>query len=216
MAGGYADGTFQPAKPVTRAEFVKMAVSGLGIATQNPTAPTFADIVPGGTFYVYVEGAYAAGLVKGNNTPAGTVFGPDTYVSRQQTNSILGRYLSGNELGATVVVRVATSRGTSIETPFPENEYTYTTAPPAITYVNTVSGTAAGGDTVTIGGSHLTGITAVMFGDTAATRFWEGGDDSHVYAIAPAHAPGAVDVRVTTPNGTSALNPNDVYTYVGS
>ncbi len=103
-AGGYADGTFRPNRPVTRAEFAKMAVSGLAIATKDPASPTFRDVLPGTTFYVYVEGAYAAGLVEGVDTPTGKVFAPDTDISRQQANSILGRYLSGKELEVTGVI----------------------------------------------------------------------------------------------------------------
>jgi hypothetical protein len=101
VAGGYANGTFLPDQPVTRAEFTKMAVSGLRIVSRNPATPAFMDVLPGSTFYIYVEGAYAAGLVKGETTPAGLVFGPNTDISRQQTNSILARYLSGNELEST-------------------------------------------------------------------------------------------------------------------
>ncbi len=101
VAGGYPDGTFLPNQPVTRAEFVKMAISGLGIATKNPATPTFIDVLPDSTFYPYVEGAYAAGLVKGETTPAGLLFGPNAGISRQQANSILGRYLSGQEIEAT-------------------------------------------------------------------------------------------------------------------
>ncbi len=104
VAGGYADGTFRPHRAVTRAEFAKMAVSGLGLATQNPTAPTFTDVLPGSTFYPYVEGAYAAGLVEGVDTPAGKVFSPNTDISRQQTNSVLARYLSRQELEVTGVI----------------------------------------------------------------------------------------------------------------
>ncbi len=101
VAGGYADGTFLPNQPVTRAEFVKMAISGLAVATKNPATPTFMDVLPDSTFYTYVEAAYAAGLVKGETTPAGLLFGPNAEISRQQANSILGRYLSGQEIGAT-------------------------------------------------------------------------------------------------------------------
>ena len=104
VAGGYADGTFRPYRAVTRAEFAKMAVSGLGIATKNPATPTFMDVLPGSTFYIYVEGAYAVGLVEGLTTPAGRVFAPGADISRQQANSILGRYLSEQELEVTGVI----------------------------------------------------------------------------------------------------------------
>ena len=103
-AGGYADGTFRPYRAVTRAEFAKMAVSGLGIVTQDPATPTFIDVLPGSTFYIYAEGAYTAGLVQGVDTPAGKVFAPGADISRQQAHSILGRYLSGKELEFTGVI----------------------------------------------------------------------------------------------------------------
>ena len=366
VAAGYSDGTFRPDQVITRAEFAKMAVSGLGIATMNPASPTFIDVQPGSTFYIYVEGAYAAGLINGTDTSAGKAFNLDTDVSRQQTNSILGRYLSKNELEATgritgrtggeegpgqyssldawytveggwllpsfkdhahvaavhapgtaylvlrliirgsngkldpganlsraqaaaMVVRVKAStftpqppyvdgldfhsgptaggntiiiwgaylagatavtfgdtpatsftvesdgkitavvpaqaegtvavtvtgpRGTSDGTLFPgsANSYTYTTALPTVTFVNVQSGPVAGGDSVIIGGEHLTGATAVSFGGTPATSF-QVGDENHIYAVAPSHAAGSVDVRVTTPNGASVQSSSDVYTY---
>ncbi len=65
VADGYPDGTFKPSLAVTRGQFAKMAVSGLGVATVNPAVPTFKDVGRGGTFYTYVEGAYAAGLIGG-------------------------------------------------------------------------------------------------------------------------------------------------------
>ncbi|MCL5735507.1 MAG: IPT/TIG domain-containing protein [Actinobacteria bacterium] len=367
VAGGYSDGTFRPAQPVTRAEFAKMAVSGLELTTQNPASPTFIDVLPGSPFYIYVETAYAVGLVKGTDTPAGKIFGPDTDISRQQTNTILGRYLSANELDATgritgrtggeegpqeypsleawyateggwflplfkdyaavlpahapgtaylilhpvikgshgkldpaanlsraqaaamvlrakaaafapvspyvnsldfhsgpvaggntvviggkylagatavsfgdspatsfavesdyqiravvpahaegtVVVRVTNLRGISAENADPTNSYTYTTAHPAVTFVNPNSGTTAGGDTMIIGGTDLSGAVAVTFEGTPATSFHVD-DSNHITAVTPAHAAGPLDVRVTTSNGTSLANPNGVYTYAAS
>jgi hypothetical protein len=43
----------------------------------------------------------------------------------------------------------------------------------------------------------------VRFGDSAATRI-ERVSDTRVRALSPTHAPGPVDVVVTTPGGTSA------------
>jgi LPXTG-motif cell wall-anchored protein len=58
---------------------------------------------------------------------------------------------------------------------------------------------------VTVTGSGFTGATSVTFGGTAATDV-DVIDDSTVLVTAPAHAPGAVDVVVTTPDasGTGA------------
>ncbi len=102
VADGYPDGTFKPSLAVTRGQFAKMAVSGLGVATVNPAVPTFKDVGRGGTFYTYVEGAYAAGLIGGYPAGGGGLhFRPANTITRQQANSILARYLSKLEIDTT-------------------------------------------------------------------------------------------------------------------
>ena len=76
------------------------------------------------------------------------------------------------------------------------------------------SGPSKGGTTVTITGSGFTGATKVAFGTTAGKSFTVV-DDTTITAIAPAEAPGAVAVKVTTPDGTSATVAADLFTYVG-
>ncbi|QIL19344.1 autotransporter domain-containing protein [Thermomonas sp. HDW16] len=71
------------------------------------------------------------------------------------------------------------------------------------------SGPAAGGTTVTITGTRLTGATAVNFGTTVASSFTVD-TDTQITATAPAGS-GTVDVIVTTPGGTSAASQ---YTYI--
>ena len=97
MAAGFDDGSFYPNQPVTRGQFAKMVVAGLGLATANPATPSYSDVAPGSTFYQYVEGARVAGLISGYSD--GT-FRPSTPISRQQSNSLLGIYLSGAEIRA--------------------------------------------------------------------------------------------------------------------
>ncbi|HRI04238.1 MAG TPA: Calx-beta domain-containing protein [Pyrinomonadaceae bacterium] len=91
--------------------------------------------------------------------------------------------------------------------------FSFTTAtPPTVTALNPPSGSTVGGNIVTIDGTNFTGVTDVTFdGVTAAFTFVSA---TKMSATAPAHAAGAVDVRVTTPGGTSATNANAVYTYV--
>ena len=87
---------------------------------------------------------------------------------------------------------------------------------PAVTALNPTHGPAAGGNTVTITGTDLTGATAVNFGANAATAFTVD-NATTITATAPAVPAGStVDVTVTTPAGTSptAGTGND-YTYVG-
>jgi len=109
VADGYPDGTFKPGVAVTRGQFAKMAVSGLDVDTADPATPTFKDVARGTTFYVYVEGAYAAHLIGGYSTSTGLYFRPTNNITRQQAFSILGRYLSGLELSLTGSIHGAVS-----------------------------------------------------------------------------------------------------------
>jgi DNA-binding beta-propeller fold protein YncE len=84
-------------------------------------------------------------------------------------------------------------------------------AQPAVTALSPSAGPIGGGNTVTITGVHLTGATGVSFGSNAASSFTVV-SDTQVTATAPAGS-GTVDVRVTTPNGTSVAAPADKYTY---
>lgn len=97
VADGYPDNTFKPYASVTRGQFAKMSVQGLGIETRNPSSPTFSDVPRAHLFYRYVEGGSFAGIMGG--FPDGT-FRPDRPIERQQSNSILGRYLAAAEIAA--------------------------------------------------------------------------------------------------------------------
>jgi hypothetical protein len=83
---------------------------------------------------------------------------------------------------------------------------------PVVKSVSPVAGPLGGGNTVTIGGSHFNGATSVKFGGTAATNLTVV-SSTKITVKAPAHAAGQVDVRVTTPLGTSAISAADHYTY---
>jgi len=91
-----------------------------------------------------------------------------------------------------------------------------TTAPtvvapaPELTAVSPTSGTTAGGTTITISGTGLTGTTGVTVGGSAATSVTVV-SDTEVTCVAPAHSAGAVDVVLTTPAGSDTLAA--AYTY---
>jgi hypothetical protein len=76
VADGFPDGTFRPSAAVTRGQFAKMAVSGLGVATAHPASATFSDVVPSNTLYDYIEGAYKAELIGGYPSTTGLLFKP--------------------------------------------------------------------------------------------------------------------------------------------
>jgi len=88
-------------------------------------------------------------------------------------------------------------------------------APPGVTALSPTFGPTAGGNRVTVSGFQFVNVSAVLFGTTqvkqvhmvSPVQFW---------VSAPAHAAGVVDVKVTTPGGTSGFLPGDQYTYVAA
>jgi IPT/TIG domain len=110
-----------------------------------------------------------------------------------------------------VDVTVTTPLGTSLVNR--KDQFTYNNKTvPAVTHVTPHRGSTGGGTLVTIHGSNLTGATAVDFGANAATGVTV--ITSHlVTATSPAGAAGTVDVTVTTPDGTSATDTGDQFTY---
>jgi hypothetical protein len=67
---------------------------------------------------------------------------------------------------------------------------------------------------VTITGTDFTGASMVNFGATPAASF-SVVDAAHITATSPAGS-GTAEVTVTTPNGTSSINPADRFTYNAS
>lgn len=86
---------------------------------------------------------------------------------------------------------------------------------PTVTAISPTKGPVAGGAAVTITGTIFTGATAVQFGAVNATSFAVNSATS-ITATAPAASAGTVDVRVTTPGGTSAIGAADQYNFVSS
>jgi hypothetical protein len=65
---------------------------------------------------------------------------------------------------------------------------------------------------LTITGAHLAGATAVSFGSARGTNVSV--SNTQITATVPAGRAGTVDIRVTTPAGTSAATRADRYTFV--
>ena len=83
---------------------------------------------------------------------------------------------------------------------------------PLVTAISPTSGSALGGDSVTITGSGFTGATAVDFGSVSAQMKVD--SDTEITTTSP-HGNGTVDVTVLTPAGTSATSPADQFSYQG-
>ncbi|HSO96924.1 MAG TPA: IPT/TIG domain-containing protein, partial [Acidimicrobiia bacterium] len=108
-----------------------------------------------------------------------------------------------------VDVRLTTPAGTSPITS--QDRFTYQVPAPSVASLNPTSGPEAGGTQVIITGDNFTGATAVNFGANAAIPITVN-SDTQVTATAPAGT-GVVDVRVTTPAGTSPTSSQDRFTY---
>ena len=85
--------------------------------------------------------------------------------------------------------------------------------PPTVTSLNPTSGPTAGGNSVVITGTNLTGATVVTFGGVAASSFTVD-SPTQITAVVPAQAAGMVKVLVNPPGGTSVSTVADDYTYV--
>jgi len=84
--------------------------------------------------------------------------------------------------------------------------------PPVVNAITPPSGSAAGGDAVTVIGAMFTGATGVWFGVAAAPAMTVD-FDAQITATSPPGT-GLVDVTVTTPGGTSATSAADQFTYL--
>ncbi|WP_409469630.1 IPT/TIG domain-containing protein [Streptomyces sp. HC307] len=97
-------------------------------------------------------------------------------------------------------VTVTTLGGTS--DPDDPNAFFYYIALPTLTAIDPASGPTAGGTTVRLTGNNLLGATAVRFDGVAAASFTVD-SATQITAVTRSHAPGATEVTVTTPGGTS-------------
>jgi hypothetical protein len=89
------------------------------------------------------------------------------------------------------------------------------TLTPTVTGIGPNGGPPAGGTSVTITGTNLTGATAVSFGGANAAQVAVN-SATEITALSPAGAIGTVNVTVTTPNGTSATSAADQFTYASA
>jgi hypothetical protein len=183
------------------------AIDDLGIAP----APAVTAISPtagptAGNTSVTITGSGFLGV----NAPAQTVVKFGATTASATVNSDTQITATAPAGSGTVDVTVTTAGGTSATSA--SDQFTYV-VPPTVTGISPSSGSTAGGATVVITGTHLSGATAVVFGATPATGFTVN-SATQVTATAPAGAVGTVDVRVTTVGGTSAISGADQFTYV--
>jgi hypothetical protein len=140
----------------------------------------------------------------------GVEFGSTPAASFQVLSSSAISAVAPAEAAGTVDIIIQSMSGSS--QPTPADQFSFTASPPTVTGVGPSSGSTAGGQTISITGTNLTNVTAVLFGGTNAGSFMAQG--TSIMVMAPAHAAGTVDVTVVTSAGTSAVDPlHDQYTY---
>lgn len=113
--------------------------------------------------------------------------------------------------GAVVDVQVTSPGGTSAADA--AARFTYTSPLPTITAISPNIGPLGGGNWISITGTNLTGLDAILFGANYASS---GGctTSTSCSALVPAGtAAGTVDVRTHTPQGWSPVTPAARYTY---
>jgi hypothetical protein len=81
---------------------------------------------------------------------------------------------------------------------------------PFIVKISPKAGPVGGGTSVDITGTNLAKASAVKFGSISATSF-KVNSSSSITAVSPAEPAGLVNIRVTTPGGTSPLSKGDRY-----
>ncbi|HIV03103.1 MAG TPA: S-layer homology domain-containing protein [Candidatus Aphodoplasma excrementigallinarum] len=95
---GYPDGTFKPDNPVTRAEFVQILYNVLPDRTAaEETGHTFTDVSEGDWYYESVMALLQLGIVA-----EGETFEPESYITRQDAMTMIGRafYVRGLDTAA--------------------------------------------------------------------------------------------------------------------
>lgn len=112
----------------------------------------------------------------------------------------------------TVDVTVTTPAGTSALSE--ADRFTYEPATPTIERLAPAEGPTKGNQKIRIIGTNFKGATSVLFGSTPSPKFAVSNPGTTITAVDPPGL-GAVDVRVTTPEGTSPTTPGDVFSYLG-
>ncbi|WP_199229142.1 putative Ig domain-containing protein [Caulobacter endophyticus] len=170
------------------------------VTSVSPTAgPTSGgtSVIITGTGFTTTSGA--SGVRFGATNATGYTVDSDTQITATSPANSAGTY----------DITVTTIGGTSATSA--SDQFTYVNAP-TVTSISPTAGPTGGGTTVVITGTNFTGVSAVTFGGTAATGFVFD-SATQITATSPAGT-GTVDVRVTTPGGTSATSAADQFTFV--
>ncbi|UKZ03005.1 IPT/TIG domain-containing protein (plasmid) [Streptomyces viridifaciens] len=198
------------------------AVASAGTGTVQVTVTT-AGGTSNGIPYTYSAAPVLSGVSPnqgptfGGNTVTltGTGFTGATAVAFGAAAAAAFTVVSPTQITAVAPAGSAGPVGVTVTTPGGASTlasaYFYVAAP-VLTGVTPAAGPLAGGNTVTLTGTHLVEATAVRFASTPAGAFTVV-SDTQITAVVPAGSAGPVGVTVTTVGGTSAAV---TYTYLAA
>ena len=164
-------------------------------------SPAGGPVTGGTTVTVTGTGFTFASAVTVGGTPAANV----NVISDTKITLRTPAHASGE-----ATVSVTTPGGTSLANP--GATFTYSATLPVISSISPADGVTAGGYQVLISGQNLLGTSEVSFGGEPATTFTTIGSTT-IVAVVPPGSAGAVDVLVTTAQGTSVPGPASTFTY---
>jgi IPT/TIG domain len=158
-----------------------------------------------------LAGGTAVTIIGTNLANASVAFGStDVTPTSSSATSITVTSPPASQAGEVNVV-VSTAGGNS-PTTGTASQFSYDSVP-TVAGITPSDGLDTGGTKVTVTGSGFsTGSTTVAFGAKAAQSVTVI-SDAELTATAPAEAIGTIDIRVTTPGGTSAASSADQYTF---
>ena len=156
-------------------------------------------------------------VITGNNFVGvtGVSFGTTAVnISNYSINSFGTQITATAPAGAvgTVDVKITTPAGSS--SVVAADKYSYVPAP-TVSALSRTTGATGGGTAVVITGTNFTDASAVTFGGSDAAYF-NVNSSTQITAVSPAGTAGVVDIRVTTPGGTSAIVGTGQFTYTSS
>ncbi len=202
------------------------AVTPTGPASSINVAANLVVTTLGGTVTKTSAFTYAAAPTLTSVTPSAGPLAAGKTITLTGTNFLAGATVKVGGVAATSVVVVSSTSITAVTpagaagakdvavttvggTATKTAAFTYV-ALPTITTVTPISGPVAGGTTITITGTNLTGATSVKVGGVAATILTN--TATVITATTPAGTAGAQSVAVTTVGGTATKA--SAFTYV--
>ncbi len=160
-----------------------------GTGMQSVIGPLSVPIPAGQTYAFHVVGVSGAQVNYETRNTEGSLVVSDANLSIFEGRGKAAPFSAASNSGRVPIVTITYNTGL--------------TPTPTIVGLSPASGSSAGGDAVTITGTNFTGATAVTFGGVPATSFTVD-SATQITATAPAGTVGTAEVRVTTPDGTSA------------